>query len=297
MYGTISVAGAVDAHAHVGPSKFPRRVDGYEHASEAAAADMDAVVLKEHYLPTVYGCAYIDRLLDAHDEAIEVIGSVALNYCNGGWNPFMVQTALDYGAGVIWAPTIDAQHHGEMTAGVGQYLGVDEVSPEYEGKTGISALDGDGALTDDARLCVEKVADADAVLAIGHLSNAETFALTEYAAELGHDRVMIDHPLYDITDLDADQQAELASLGATLNFPYAGVSAKFSWTTPEEVAEHIRAVGVEHCVVSSDVGQPQNPGSPEALRIFGELLLEEGLSAGEYRTLVETNPKALLGLA
>lgn len=296
MAGDIDLEGAVDLHSHVGPSKFPRRVTGYGYAREAAAAGMDAVVMKEHYLPTAYGTEYIDQLLAAEGATIDVRGSVVMNYCNGGFNPFMVQTAIDYGAAVVWAPTIDARNHGEKTEGVGMYLGVEEVPPEYEGKDGLYALDDDGTLTDDVKLCIEKVAEHDVILAIGHLSNEETFAMTEYAAELGHEKVMIDHPNFGITDLDRDQQAELVELGATLNFPYAGMSAKFHWISPEEVYDNLREIGIEHCVVSSDVGQPQNPSSPEALRIYGELLLEQGLSVDEYRVLVEENPKALLGL-
>lgn len=296
MAGTIRLGGAVDLHSHVGPSKFPRRVTGYEYAREAAEADMDAVVMKEHYLPTAYGTEYIDQLLAVDDADIEVRGSVVMNYCNGGFNPFMVQTAIDYGAAVVWAPTIDARNHGEKTAGVGMYLGVEEVPPEYEGKTGLYALDDDGNLTEDVELCIEKVAENDVILAIGHVSNEETFAMTEYAASLGHDKIMIDHPNFEITDLDRDQQKELVTMGATLNFPWAGMSPKFQWTSPKEVYDNVRDVGVDNCVVSSDVGQPQNPSSPEALRIYGELLLEQGLSVDEYRVLVEENPKALLGL-
>lgn len=296
MAGNINVDGFVDLHSHVGPSTFDRRVDGYEFASEAAAAGMDAVVMKEHYLPTVYGVPYIERLLQMNDEDISVFGSVVLNYCNGGFNPFVVQSVLDYGAKVIWAPTIDARNHGEKTAGVGKFLGVETVPPEYEGKAGLSALEENGRLRDDVALCIEKVADAEAVLAIGHLTYEETEVMTAYAAELGHDKILIDHPLFDVTDFDRDQMETLVSMGAMLNFPYCGLGPMFRWTSATEVYDHLRTIGIDHCVVSSDVGQLGNPSAPEALRIMGELLLAAGLSEADYRVLADRNPKDLLGL-
>lgn len=295
MSDSIDITGAVDLHSHASPSPFNRRVDGYECASQCAAAGMDAVVLKEHYLPTVYGIDYIDRLLAANDEEIQVFGSVVLNYCNGGFNPFMVQAALDYGAKVIWAPTIDAKNHGDKTDGVGRFLGVEELPEEYHGIAGLSALES-GELTDDVRLCIRKIAEEDAILAVGHLTYDETEAMVAYASELGHDKIVIDHPLFGITDFDRDQMAKLVSLGAYLNFPYNGLGPRFRWSSTEEIVALVDAFGVDHCVVSSDVGQVGNPSAPEALQMMGELLVMEGLSADEYETLVEDNPKDLLGI-
>jgi hypothetical protein len=103
MLEHVDITGAVDMHAHCRPSLYERRVDGYELASLAAAAGMDAVVMKSHYLPTVYGVPYIEQLLDRDGVSdFTVLGSVVLNYCNGGYNPNMVRTALDMGAAVVW---------------------------------------------------------------------------------------------------------------------------------------------------------------------------------------------------
>lgn len=295
MVEHVSINGAVDMHSHVGPSLFERRVDGYEFAKQCAEAEMDAVVMKEHYLPTVYAVPFIERLLANAEEEIEVIGSVVLNYCNGGFNPFMVQTAIEYGAGVIWAPTIDAKNHGDKTAGVGKFLGVEEVPEEYENVTGLTPLE-DGELTRDARLCIKKIVDADIVLAIGHLSFPETKAMVEYATEIGNAKIMIDHPLFEITGFSLTEMETLVSMGAYLNFPYCGLGPQFRWTSPEEIYEHIDHIGIDHCLVSSDVGQLGNPSAPDALTIMGELLYSQGLSADDFRTLVERNPKKLLDL-
>jgi len=296
MQGNIDLGGAVDIHVHCGPSKFPRRVDGYELAVEAADAGMDAVVMKEHFLPTVYGVPYIDRLLERDERDIDVFGSLVMNYCNGGFNPFMVQTALDFGAKVVWVPTIDARNHGEKTNGVGKYLGMDDVAEEYRGKTGLYALTENGELKDDVALCLDKIVEHDAVLGLGHGTYEETHAMVEYLGEQGHSKVFVDHPNYYITDFDREQQQTLVDFGAYINFQFAAVSPKFHWLHAEELADNIRNLGVDNVMVSSDMGQIPNPSSPEGLRILGELLLEEGFSREEYRTMVETNPKSALGM-
>lgn len=303
MGNEISLTGAVDLHTHVGPSPFDRRVDGFECAVEIADAGMGGVVLKKHHLPTAAEAHYISRFLDRdrresipEDEqaTVDVVGSVVLNYCNGGFNPFVVQSAIDAGARVVWGPTIDARNHAEKTGALGAFLGVD-AGREYETKDGIVALDEDGDLRDDVRLCVEKIVDNDVVLALGHLSNEETYAIVEYATALGHDRILIDHPTYHITDLDREQQQALTSLGATLNFPYLSISDEYGWSSPETLAEHIQEVGVDQCVVSSDVGQSATPNVPESLRRLGQQLLQQGVSSADFDALVRKNPKRILG--
>lgn len=297
MRQDVSLAGAVDMHAHCGPSSLPRRLDGYELAVEAAEVGMDAVVMKEHFLPTQYGVSYIDRLLERDGHDIDVFGSIALNYSNGGFNPFAVQKAIEYGTRVIWAPTIDSREDGQKSGGLGKKLGVDGGrDPEYEGKSGVYALDDDGELASDVRLCLDKIVENDVVFCIGHLSNEETFAIVEYLADRDHDRIVIDHPNYYVTDLDLDQQRRLADMGAHLNFPFCSISPRFAWTTPAEMAENIRELGPDQCIVSSDLGQMGNPRPTDGLVMLGELLLMEGITESEFRTTVESNPKTLLGI-
>lgn len=295
MSDRVEATSTVDIHTHVGPSPFDRRVNGYEAAIEAGGAGMDAIVMKEHFFPTAYATPYIDRLLEQDDIDIEVLGSTVLNYCNGGFNPFAVQAAIDYGASVVWGPTIDARHHANQTGELGAFLNV-EAGKEYADKEGITALDSDSDLRDDVRLCIEKVAANDIVLALGHLSFEETRAIAGYATDLGHEKILIDHPNYAVTDLDRDQQAELVALGAVLNFPFMAISPKYHWIGSDRLAQNIREIGVDNCVISSDVGQQVNPSVPESIRIFGEVLLSEGFSISEFRAMAEQQPKRLLGL-
>lgn len=295
MYGRIDLTGAIDLHAHCGPSVFDRRVDGFEYAMEAAVAGMDAVVMKEHLLPTVYGVPYIEQLLERDAVDIEVFGSITLNYCNGGFNPFAVETAIGYGAKVVWGPTLDAKHHGEVLD-LGGHVFAKGGGEEYEGKSGIYALNEAGELTDDVRLCIKKIAANDALLCLGHISYEETKRIVEYTRELGHEKVVIDHPNFPVTNLDIDQQKTLVSLGAVLNFPFNAISPTYGWISSEELYQNVKTIGVENCVLSSDVGQVPNPSSPESLRLLGEALLESGLSHDEFDMMVKDAPRRLLDI-
>lgn len=303
MSREFSIEGAVDIHTHCGPSPFDRRVDGYECAREVADAGMAGVVLKEHHLPTAYGLPHIERLLDRDGRDVDVFGSVVLNYCTGGFNPFVVQAAVDYGAKVVWAPTLDARYHAQQTGDLGAFLGVD-AGDEYTDKEGLSAFETDGfdddsevspTLTRDVQRCLDKVIENDLVFCLGHLSYRETEAIVEYLGERGHSKTVVDHPNYDVTEFSLEEQRTLAAKGAFLNYPYLAISDEHGWSSSQEILESIRAVGVENCVLSSDVGQENSLPVPDSLLEFGDELASAGLAPNEFETLIVDQPKRILG--
>lgn len=297
MHERVSLEGAVDLHGHCGPSPFLRRVDGYEFAKEAADAGMDGVVLKEHSLPTIGGIPYIQRLLERDGRDIFVGGGTALNYCNGGFNPFHVQAAIDNGATVIWGPTIDSKENARATGKVGRHgrFGDVSIQQEYRDKEGLTPLDPDGNLKQRVQQCIEKIVEHDIILGIGHLTFDETDAIVEYAVDRGHDKIIIDHPRYP-SDFDSAQRQTLVSYGAYLNFLFVSVSPTMHRLTVEELYDNIRTAGVDNCTISSGTGQLTNPSSPEALRMLAESLVECGLSVEDIDTMVKENPKHLLAL-
>lgn len=298
MRNSIDVRGVFDIHGHCGPSLFDRRVDGYEFAREAAEAGMAAVVMKEHFLPTVYGIPFIDRLLKRDDLEIGAFGGAVMNYCNGGFNPFMVETAIGYGAAFLWAPTIDARNQVEVTGKPGKHTHhkhSTHTKEEYRNVSGLYALTESGNLKDEVKLCIRKIVDNNVGLGIGHLSYEETEAMIEYAADLGHDRLLIDHPGYP-TEFSLEQRESLISMGAQLNFTFTSISAAYHRRSAEELYRAIRDVGVDNCVISSGTGQIPNVSSPEAMRLLGEILLENGLSVSEFDVLARKNPAQLVDL-
>jgi predicted metal-dependent TIM-barrel fold hydrolase len=63
-----------------------------------------------------------------------------------------------------------------------------------------------------------------------------------------------------------------------------------------EWARAIRAVGAEHFILSSDLGQPNNPMHPEGMLAFFEAMRKEGIRAADIERMAKANPARALGL-
>jgi predicted TIM-barrel fold metal-dependent hydrolase len=62
------------------------------------------------------------------------------------------------------------------------------------------------------------------------------------------------------------------------------------------MVEHIKAVGAERCILSTDFGQAINPAPTEGFRTMLAHMLKFGLSEKELEILVKVNPAKLLDL-
>ena len=65
---------------------------------------------------------------------------------------------------------------------------------------------------------------------------------------------------------------------------------------PKLMAEAIRVVGAERCILSTDLGQVYNPAPAEGMRMMIGYMLKCGLTEKEIELMVKTNPARLLGL-
>jgi predicted metal-dependent phosphotriesterase family hydrolase len=93
------------------------------------------------------------------------------------------------------------------------------------------------------------------------------------------------------------QMQEAAKEGAYIEFCALSLVTAKPNTTPAVYASAMRQVGPASVILSSDLGQPENPLPPDGLAKFLALLQAEGLSAQEIKTMSEDNPAKLLGLA
>jgi microsomal dipeptidase-like Zn-dependent dipeptidase len=64
----------------------------------------------------------------------------------------------------------------------------------------------------------------------------------------------------------------------------------------KEVAEQIRELGADCCIIATDFGVYTLPEPVEGLREFIACLLDLGISVDDISKLVKTNPERLLGL-
>jgi hypothetical protein len=109
------------------------------------------------------------------------------------------------------------------------------------------------------------------------------------AREEGVRRVIVTHPEFTSQRLGVPEQQELAGLGALLErcftTPYTG---KVSW---DDLFAHIREVGPEHSILSSDLGQPFNPPVEDGMALFADRLLAAGFSEDEVHRMAVENSR------
>jgi len=101
-------------------------------------------------------------------------------------------------------------------------------------------------------------------------------------------KILVTHAEFPSQNLSADEQAELAQMGAIIEHCFTTMyTGKASW---EGVYESIRRAGPERCLLSTDLGQTINPPVAEGFAMFTQQLLDAGFSASEIRRMAVTNP-------
>jgi hypothetical protein len=281
---SVDLAGAADLHCHFGPDPHrARSVDAFEAAREAAAAGHRAIVLKSHDSPTASLAWAVQR--DVGD-AISVFGGICCDREIGGMNPAAVEVALDLGARIVWLPTLSSRQ--DFENGVAAQLGIPG--------PGIVVIDESEELLPETKEVLALVREHDAVLATGHVSAAEHFAVVRAMARDG--KVIVTHATEDLAGpkLSAAQCRELADLGAWIELCAMTCIGALATKTVGEMIDTIRTVGVEHVTLGTDFGQKANPHPAAGLQTYADALFAEGVSEADIRLMACTNPTALLGL-
>jgi hypothetical protein len=271
--------GAADLHCHFGPDAHRERsVTALEAAREAAAAGHAAIVLKSHDYPTAALASVVDETVSG----IRVFGGVCCDREVGGVNPAAVETALRLGAKIVWLPTLTSRQ--DVENGVAAKLGIPG--------PGISILDDHGRLTADTREVLSLVARQRAVLATGHVSRAEHYAVArEY-----HGKLLVTHAMEELAGpkLSIDDCVALAELGATIELCAMTCLGALATRPVADLAACVRAVGPTRVTLATDYGQKVNPRPAEGFRLFVEHLYADGIGEGDLRRMACANPCELL---
>jgi microsomal dipeptidase-like Zn-dependent dipeptidase len=85
-------------------------------------------------------------------------------------------------------------------------------------------------------------------------------------------------------------------MGAYIEFVYGALIGSKKVLAMSDYVPAIRAVGPEHCILSSDLGQAGNPLHPDGLEAFFRGLRDHGFTVTEIDRMAKTNPAKLLGL-
>jgi hypothetical protein len=274
--------GIVDIHTHGDPDSAPRKIDVLELAKLAKAEQMRAIVLKNHYLPTVQ-LAYLVRQLVP---GIELFGAIALNRSVGGVNPAAVQQAAAFkgrSLRIVWLPTIDAENN---------VRGLKETRPSVP-------VSRNGQLLPEVVDVLKIVAKENIALATGHSSPAEDLMILREAKKQGITKLVVTHPLYFTVNMSIPDMQEAVKLGAYLEFcgnavlPTAPPSNKSNFA---DYVKAIRAIGPEHTIISSDLGQPEHPVHTDGWKQYLALFKRAGFTDAEIDLMARKNPAKLLGL-
>jgi len=290
------VRGAYDPHIHVAPDVVKRRISDVALARRFAEIGLAGFGLKSHYTST----AERARVVSEAVPEVDTIGAITLNRAVGGLNPVAVEIAAREGARIVWFPTVSSENeqhevlaadpNGKVPVWVRFELELREagVSPEP-----VPVVDAGGALLPEAHDVIAAIARHDLVLATGHLSRDEIFAVVDAAADAGVRRIVVTHPEFPSQRISIEDQCALAERGALMEraftTPYTG---KCSW---EQVFAASRAVGVERTVWSTDLGQVFNPPVEDGLALMADRFLEAGFTDEEVRTMAVANTRLLAG--
>ena len=272
--------GAVDIHVHSDPDNVPRALDGLEAAKLAQERGMRAIVLKSHFDPTA-GLALLARKAAP---GIEVFGGIDLNLPVGGMNPHAVEHMVRVNGGwgrMVWMSTFDSEN---------------QVRTSKSPNAPFVRVSQNGALLPETKAVIAAIAKHRLVLASGHVSAQEAMLMFEEGRRVGVRAMVATHGMSAPTSLTVEQAQQAARLGVFIEFVSGTLANATAQARIDRIADDIRKVGVDHAIVSSDLGQRGNALPPDGFATFIEALRKKGFTDLELDRMAKQNPARLLGL-
>ncbi|MGH2703247.1 MAG: DUF6282 family protein [Actinomycetota bacterium] len=304
--------GMIDCHLHHSPDVIPRRRTALELARSARVAGMGGIVIKSHHANTAGVAVQVQQLVPE----VRVFGAVALNGAVGGLNPAAVRMSAKFGARVVWMPTTSAANH---VSRLNDSTTMAALRADTRDE-GISILDDRGRVLPVVGDVLGEVRSGGMTLATGHLSAEETLKLAEYASRGSFPmrRFVVTHCDMPFTFMDDDAQRYVSRLGGYLErvlmlflsyvkkaspdalepgAEYTGRSFYMpEWLDLDGLFARIRESGIEHNILSTDLGQAGNPDPVDGIAEACRLLLDCGFTRDELRQMAVTAPRRLLGV-
>lgn len=281
---------AYDLHIHCGPDIIPRSVTALEMAERAVKRGMKGFAIKSHYAPT---CLQAAAVRACYPEC-NALGTITLNASVGGLNPLAVEAAARMGAKIVWCPTFDsASQQDYYLKHLPQYIDMQKKMldagrnvPSY------CLIDESGELCREMQEVLDVVTSHDLVLATGHITHAETFALAREASKRRFGKLLITHADWEFTHYTVEEQRELVELGAWIEHSYTSpAEGCVAW---EKVAGEIRTIGPGRCILTTDLGKANGIYPDDGLWDYAKRLLEMGFTEGEISAMLCENPGCLV---
>ena len=287
------LVGAVDLHCHSGPAAMPRILDHHDALMDCAEAKFRALLYKDHFYLGTAHAVMLEKLLP--ETGVRLFSGLALNNASGGFNPHAVDHAIKLGGQIIWMPTLSAKNHLEVLAS-GQVKTFPKTAQKMLDAIPLTPFDANGKLIDEVKQILDLIAEGNIILAGGHLSVPELFAVFEEARARGVKKLLVNHPTYIVGCSEADIRG-LVGLGAVMEHSICmfveGRSKKFS---PQDLSRLIEVAGVGNTILSSDLGLLGSPRPVDGFREVVGILLDLQFSAADIRTMVGDNAARMLEL-
>ncbi|GKX32843.1 MAG: hypothetical protein MnENMB40S_04610 [Rhizobiaceae bacterium MnEN-MB40S] len=268
--------GAADYHLHVGPDhNVERSADGFEAAENAVRLGMKALGIKCHSGPT----GVMARMISSKVPGVAIIGTVALNREVGGINPLTVETDARLGTKKICMPST-------WSTLARRKKGFDD---------GVEVLASNGEVIPEVKEVLQLAREKDLIIETGHLWQDEIAAVFKAAKDIGVQRFVVTHASkIEGQVLPLDFQLDLAEQGALIEHCFAHTFPFLGNVSVDTIAQCMRHVGVDRCILSTDLGQAFNPVPWEGMKMAVATMLKAGFSAEEIETMVKHNPCRML---
>jgi len=284
---------AIDLHVHVGPEIVPRR---YTVASlqKEEEGNLKAIGVKNHYFPTI-------AMRPKENSDLKVIYSVVLNNYVGGFNPAIIRASAQLSKDpiLVWFPTIHASNFLKTQKWEVAKEWLDETTAKsFEGTLasdieGLTVLDKKGNIKKEVVEVLKTIKKYNCVLLTGHISWQESEKLITFASqEMGIQKIIVTHPIYQHINMPINIQKELVTFGALIEHSYSMYS--IDKIPIENIVKEIQAVGPKNCIATSDVGQTYSESPSKSLADFAKKLNENGVSENDIYLMMVDNPARIV---
>ncbi|MGB9937580.1 MAG: DUF6282 family protein [Methanobacterium sp.] len=247
--------GFIDTHMHTSPDINPRALNDIDAALEAKKERMGAIVLKSHVEATASRAKIVSKISD-----FNVIGGICLNSSVGSLNPEAVNVTAALGGKIVWFPTISASD---------SYI-------DHENTEDILNI----------------IAENDLVLATGHLKPDRIFQIIDYAKSRGIKKIIINHPLTRVVGATIEEQKEMSKY-AYLEHCFVACMKKHDNLDPAIIADAIKEIGPDKCIMATDFGQAHNPRPTAGMNMFVNSMLENRIKKSDINKMCIQNPSKL----
>jgi Family of unknown function (DUF6282) len=303
------VTDAIDLHCHC----HEGQQDALALAKVASQSGMLGIVFKTIGLRKAYRPAQDVTVIGNALNTWAAAGDVRPIQCWAGYvigttsrEPSLVELREQLEAGVkaVWLPV---NNHANSYFKVGARSRVVDPGSTVHGHTdplpwdealkyGLYMLGDDGKLKPEYAEAIRLVADYNATLFFGHATHREIDQIVDLLERLEFKRGVIDHPFSPFVDLSTEMMRDLSRAHITFNFTFDELSPLLG-VDPYEMWATIREVGVEHCTLSSDAGEPLFPHTVECIRLIRGYMRAFGASDDDIHRLSTVNPARVLGFA